>query len=181
MSRRPATPGTPADRTPSGAVTAALVATGGAAGAAVRWTILEVLSGGVAGDVTGVVAGDDGTSTTSTLSPSMLPAVGDAQVWLRDGLPWGLPWPVIMVNIIGCGLLGVLIGRRRTSTRSKLLLGTGFCGGLTTFSTFAVDAAGLWRTARPGAAAVYVVLSVLAGLSAFLAGRSVADRRRVTP
>ena len=168
MSRSPATPGALVDRTPSGAITAALVGAGGAAGAAVRWAILEVLPGGTAG-------GDD-TFTTSTLL-----AVGDAHVWLRDGLPWGLPWPVILVNVIGCGLLGVLIGARRISTRSQLLLGTGFCGGLTTFSTFAVDAAGLWSTARPGAAAAYVVSSVLIGMGAFLTGRLVARRARGTP
>ncbi len=159
--RPPATPGTPADHIPSGVVAAALVGAGGIAGAAIRWAVLEVLPGGM--------AGGDGTSTTSTPL-----AVGDAHVWLRDGLPWGLPWPVILVNIVGCGLLGVLIGRRRASTRSRLLLGTGFCGGLTTFSTFAVDAAGLWRSARPGVATTYVVLSVLIALGAFLVGRSAA-------
>ena len=132
------------------------VAIGGAIGSAVRWAVLEVLP-----------SGRPGAGTTTTLA-----ATNGVDAWLRDGLPWGLPWPVLLVNVVGCALLGVLLGSGRTTDRRRLLLGTGFCGGLTTFSTFAVDAAVLWRDARPGAAGADVTGSVVLGLAAFLAGRA---------
>lgn len=132
-----------------------LVAGGGALGAGVRWAVLEALDGG----------GTEGLATTA------------AHAAVDGDLPWGLPWPVVLVNLIGCVLLGVLLGRG-ADNRMRLLVGTGFCGGLTTFSTFAVDAAELWRDARPGAAATYAALSVVLGLGAFLAGRRLAGAGR---
>ena len=132
-----------------------LVAGGGALGAGARWVVLEALPEG----------STEGVATAATLA-----AVG-------DGLPWGLPWPLVLVNLVGCALLGVVLGRGADS-RVRLLVGTGFCGGLTTFSTFAVDAAGLMRDARVGAAATYLALSVVLGLGAFLAGRRLAGAGR---
>jgi len=74
-------------------------------------------------------------------------------------------------------LLGALLGRG-VDSRVRLLVGTGFCGGLTTFSTFAVDAAGLMRDSRAEVAATYLALSVVLGLGAFLAGRRLAGAGR---
>lgn len=55
---------------------------------------------------------------------------------------------ILALNVIGSILLGVLVGlqrtrggRRRVTTNQFLLVGTGFCGALTTFSTFAVQVA----------------------------------------
>lgn len=55
---------------------------------------------------------------------------------------------VIVLNVLGSVLLGALVGARRTrANRAKItqnqfmLVGTGFCGGLTTFSTFALEIA----------------------------------------
>ncbi|MDG2907645.1 MAG: CrcB family protein [Acidimicrobiales bacterium] len=128
-----------------------LVAGGGALGAGARWVVLEALP----------VGSTEGVATAATLA-----AVGD-----------GLPWPLVLVNLVGCALLGVVLGRGADS-RVRLLIGTGFCGGLTTFSTFAVDAAGLMRDARVGAAATYLALSVVLGLGAFLTGRRFAGTSR---
>lgn len=52
-------------------------------------------------------------------------------------------WAIFIVNIAGSLLLGLLAAHpRRSATNLSLLLGVGFAGGLTTFSTFAVDVAG---------------------------------------
>ena len=132
-----------------------LVAGGGAAGAGLRWAVLGALPDGDPG----------GDATTATLASG------------GDGLPWGLPWPVVLVNLVGCALLGALLGRG-VDSRVRLLVGAGFCGGLTTFSTFAVDAAGLMRDSRAEVAATYLALSVVLGLGAFLAGRRLAGAGR---
>ena len=93
-----------------------LVAGGGTVGAGLRWAVLGALPDGNPG----------GDATTATLAS------------VSDGLPWGLPWPVMLVNLVGCALLGALLGRGMDS-RVRLLVGAGFCGGLTTFSTFSLD------------------------------------------
>ncbi|MGL3807213.1 fluoride efflux transporter FluC [Paeniglutamicibacter sp. R2-26] len=89
----------------------------------------------------------------------------------------GVPVAIAAVNISGAFLLGFLYealtrpglpGRR--ATRLKLLLGTGFCGGFTTYSALAVDAVLLGAVGRPGAALLYVAGTVLAGACATWAG-----------
>ena len=47
----------------------------------------------------------------------------------------------------------------RLTPRQKLLLGTGLCGGFTTFSTFAVDVVALWGAGKVGTAAALVTAS----------------------
>ncbi len=53
------------------------------------------------------------------------------------------PWSTLLINLLGCALIGALMGaleRRRDPHRlARPLLGTGVLGGFTTFSTFAVD------------------------------------------
>ena len=82
-----------------------------------------------------------------------------------------IPWPVLLVNIVGCTLLGLLIGLR-VPRSTALLLGTGLCGGLTTFSTFTVEAAQMMRADDTALAITYVVCSVAGGLAAVVAGRT---------
>ena len=60
------------------------------------------------------------------------------------------PWAVLVVNVVGSLVGGVLIGA--TSGELQLILLTGFCGGLTTFSSFTVETVqlvleGFWRKA----------------------------------
>lgn len=82
----------------------------------------------------------------------------------------GFPWPVLLVNVVGSALLGVVLAEEWAHPRARLLLhdagGIGFCGGFTTFSTFALDVARLARDGRGGLAATYVLASVAACLVA---------------
>lgn len=82
----------------------------------------------------------------------------------------GFPWPTLITNLVGCALLGVLIGRR-SRLSIQLFLGVGLCGGLTTFSTFAFEMADLLREGGGGLAFTYLVTSVVGSLTAFQAGR----------
>ena len=80
-----------------------------------------------------------------------------------DGAP-GWPWPTFGVNVVGAFLLGYLIASLPPATRHRPLWTTGFCGGLTTFSTMQVELLKMLEAGRVGLALVYVVGSVLAGL-----------------
>jgi CrcB protein len=82
---------------------------------------------------------------------------------------------LLAVNLAGCLVLGAALALpAEQETRWHRVLhdgvGTGFCGGLTTFSTVAVEVAQLGREGRPGAGAAYIGLSVVLGLAAVLVG-----------
>ena len=78
------------------------------------------------------------------------------------------PWGTLLVNLAGSLALGALAGAA-VSGRPMALLGTGFCGGLTTYSSFAVQSVGLGRASRPRGAA-YVVATVAGCLLAAALG-----------
>jgi len=110
-------------------------------------------------------------------------AVGASARWglleSTVGSDGGRAGPILLANLVGCGLLGLLVGAARTrgvGRTTRLLVGAGFCGGLTTFSTFAVEVAAALRDADPSGAVGYTVLSVAGGLAAFLLGRSIGQR-----
>ncbi|MBC2643610.1 MULTISPECIES: fluoride efflux transporter CrcB [unclassified Rhodococcus (in: high G+C Gram-positive bacteria)] len=75
------------------------------------------------------------------------------------------PVATFVVNVAGCLILGLLAGAS-LSAQTFALLGTGFCGGLTTYSTFAVESVGLARIRHTLTSLVYVVASVAFGLAA---------------
>jgi len=89
----------------------------------------------------------------------------------------GWPWATFLANLAGALVLGMLLellARRGPDTgarqRLRLLLGTGFCGGLTTYSTLAVESDLLVRAERPGLALGYLAASVAAGFAAAAIG-----------
>ncbi|NHN54779.1 fluoride efflux transporter CrcB [Calidifontibacter sp. DB0510] len=64
-----------------------------------------------------------------------------------------IPWGTVMINVIGSFLLGLLTGALThqmpgASPTVKAILGTGFCGGFTTFSTASVETFRLWEAGR---------------------------------
>ncbi|MCH8985688.1 MAG: CrcB family protein, partial [Acidobacteria bacterium] len=78
----------------------------------------------------------------------------------------------VRVNVFGSAMLGLLVGYFGSSASADLRLGlfVGVLGGFTTFSTFAVESGNLARGGFASTAAVYVAVSVLAGLVFALAG-----------
>jgi fluoride exporter len=81
----------------------------------------------------------------------------------------GFPWATLLVNLAGCAVVGFAIvaalERGRPSRYLRPLIGTGFCGGLTTFSTFVVEVDLLVRANRLPTATWYVVASMVGGLT----------------
>lgn len=91
---------------------------------------------------------------------------------LGDRFPWG----TLVVNVLGCLLLGWLLHQNSpASTQAKLAIGTGFLGAFTTFSTFGVQTHQLWARSPLFAianVASNVILGLLAaGLGLYLASR----------
>jgi fluoride exporter len=82
------------------------------------------------------------------------------------------PWGTLIVNVTGCLILGVLTGS--TLPAGVLaLLGTGFCGALTTYSTFSYETLRLLERKAYFYAAMNVAVSLIAGLGAALLGYTV--------
>jgi CrcB protein len=81
-----------------------------------------------------------------------------------------LPWVTASINIVGSFLLGVLVSSHTFSDDVRTVLGVGFLGGFTTFSTFSVQAFLDMEAGEPMKALAYVAVSVLVGLAAAAAG-----------
>ncbi len=82
-----------------------------------------------------------------------------------------LPWGTISVNVIGSLILGALTGAgSAVSPAVVALLGTGFCGALTTYSTFSFETWRLLEEESYGSAVANVVVSVVAALAAVVVG-----------
>lgn len=84
------------------------------------------------------------------------------------------PWGTLTVNIVGCLILGGLTGAA-VSSPVLAVAGTGFCGALTTYSTFGYETVRLLEQRAMWQAALNVVVSVVAGLGAALLGYAVTD------
>lgn len=85
-----------------------------------------------------------------------------------------LPVATFAVNIVGCFILGLLfaffIDRPEINTSLKLALTAGFCGGLTTFSTFSLELFEMLKNAQYMQVFVYLILSLIIGLLAVWVG-----------
>jgi len=108
-------------------------------------------------------------------------AVGGAiGTWARLGVaealpvhPGGWPWATFLVNLAGAALLGwagtLLLERTPATAYRRPLVGSGLCGGLTTFSTLQLEVVELGRDGHAALAGAYLVTSVLLGLALVVA------------
>ena len=87
------------------------------------------------------------------------------------------PLGTLVVNILGCFLIGLLYGladtRQLFGDEVRLFLIIGVLGGFTTFSTFGYETLALWRDAEVSWAVASVVLHLTAGLGAVWIGDAV--------
>jgi fluoride exporter len=103
-----------------------------------------------------------------------------ARAWFDD-----FPLGTFLINVVGAFVLGVLLerlshagadrGRRRLV---RLLAGTGFLGGFTTYSTLAADTVWLLRDGRLTLAVGYALGTAVVGVVAAFGGVLIAARRR---
>ena len=93
------------------------------------------------------------------------------------------PWPTFIVNIVGAFLVGYfttrLLERLPVSSYLRPLLGTGVCGGLTTFSTMQVETVRMVRHGAYGLAVGYTVASIVAGMVAVYLATVLVRRVRI--
>ncbi|BBX97729.1 fluoride efflux transporter CrcB [Mycobacterium lacus] len=93
------------------------------------------------------------------------------------------PWPTFTVNIVGAFLVGYfttrLLERLPLSSYRRPLLGTGLCGGLTTFSTMQVETLKMIEHGHWALAAGYTVTSIVLGFLAVHLATVVVRRVRI--
>ena len=86
----------------------------------------------------------------------------------------GFPWGTFTANILGSLLIGIILGvaakNNTLSQNQTLLLATGFCGGFTTFSTFAYENHVFLKTGDFTSFALYTIGSFIVGFLAVFLG-----------
>lgn len=112
---------------------------------------------------------------------------GGARTWLSTVAPvhaghW--PWATFAENLVGCFLLGYFVTRLQErmpiSAYRSPLLGTGLCGGLTTFSTFQLELLRLVERGDVVLAVAYAATSIVVGFGAAALGTALVRRARLT-
>lgn len=84
---------------------------------------------------------------------------------ITPAIVMSMPFPasILLVNILASAVLGLVVGfglSRSGGEELRLLVGVGFCGGLSTFSSFSSDTLALLQHDRPGAACLNIGLNV---------------------
>lgn len=106
-----------------------------------------------------------------------------ALVGVAPTAPGRWPWATFAVNVLGAFLLGFVITRPPErvplSPYRRGLLGTGFCGALTTFSTLQIELLEMLDRGRTWLALAYVAASVAAGLLAVVLATRLVRRARM--
>jgi len=103
----------------------------------------------------------------------LVAVAGAVGVLARYGLSVALQsvWTTVAINIVGSFLLGLLVTLGDgLSSDVRLVLGVGFLGGFTTFSTFTVQVVIETDAGHAGTAAAYLLASIVAGLAAAVLG-----------
>ena len=89
--------------------------------------------------------------------------------WVSHHLDRRVHWGTLLVNVAGSFVLGLVVGASPSSS-ALALLGTGLCGGLTTYSAFAVQTRDRTRDHGPAAGAAYGAFTIGLALGACAVG-----------
>jgi fluoride exporter len=110
-----------------------------------------------------------------------------ARAELADALPHGAgewPWATFIANVAGAFVLGYVATRLQErlplSAYRRPLLGTGFCGALTTFSTMQLELLRMLDGSHAALAAGYAAASIAAGFLAVMVATNLVRRARFT-
>ncbi|HEY0718671.1 MAG TPA: fluoride efflux transporter CrcB [Streptosporangiaceae bacterium] len=110
-----------------------------------------------------------------------LARAGLAEAFPHPATAW--PWPTFTVNVVAAFLLGYFVTRLQErlplSSYRRPLLGTGLCGGLSTFSTMQVEILKMIDAHAWGLAVAYATASIAAGYAAIHLATAVVRRVRV--
>ena len=103
---------------------------------------------------------------------TVVAAGGAVRPRIRDAHALQFPgiWTILVINVLGSLLLGILAAVLGPDRLWRLFLGVGVLGGFTTFSTFAVDV-----VQHPGSAVVYILATLLPALAAARIGMALGD------
>lgn len=92
-------------------------------------------------------------------------------------IPAEFPWATLIVNVVGSLIIGFIFGMEafhHLNPHLRVLLVTGFCGALTTFSTFSYQTMALFRDGDTTGGLLNIALNVLLTLAAVWAGLKLA-------
>ena len=110
-------------------------------------------------------------------------AGGTARYWLGVWIPsiGGFPLGTLLINLLGCFIFSWVVKHILNdidvSARLILGIGVGFCGALTTFSSFALDTMKLVQAGQIGLAFLYLLLSFVGGLAMTVLGEAIYHRK----
>ncbi|WP_405000668.1 fluoride efflux transporter CrcB [Kitasatospora cathayae] len=94
--------------------------------------------------------------------------------------PSAFPWTTLLINVVGCAVIGVFLvvitEGRPAHPLLRPFFGTGVLGGFTTFSTYAVDVRRLLEAGRLGSGLAYLGLTLVGALGAVWAAAALTRR-----